>query len=116
MSDVKYSDRVILSAYRADDDEPERLCRLCSLLTHIISKNRDKEYRHLVGNLVEIRDHKGDLTVRWRIYPMGHWIKAVNLGWELEGEHNIEHYVALEVDDYGKDKLVSIHGCETDHG
>ena len=91
---MRYSDRVILSANRADDMEEDRISMLCDALKQIIDRSKRTE---LFINLIELRDHKGELTVRWAKRPSDLWVSIVNKAWEDQCECLIEHYVVVEI-------------------
>lgn len=89
---MTYSDRVILSANRADDKEEDRISRLCDALKQIIEASKGTK---LFINLVELRDHKGELTVRWAAKPNSSWVKIVNKAWEDQCECYVFHFVEV---------------------
>jgi len=109
MSDVGYSDRIILSTNGSDDNKLEGICILCGLLKYLASHNKDKKHINIIDNIIELRDYGRRLVVRWRVTPKILWEKAVNDGVKYEDNYVIVHCLAPDADDYSKDKMVGFY-------
>jgi hypothetical protein len=105
---MAHSDRIIISANRADDLEEHRISRICDALKQII---KDAEHTNLFINLIELRDHKGELMARWAIKPREEWMDIVNKAWQDQGECQVDHYaVAFWEDGSSEDFFVKAFG------
>lgn len=60
-------EKVIISANRSDE-EPFRLERLQRVVGYVCAKTEDSN-SGIFSKIIEIRDHKGLLTVRWKDKP-----------------------------------------------
>lgn len=73
----------------ADEGRQERLERFEKDLQSRLGLTREQ----LVSRIDRIEDHKGDLTIEWRIVPSGAERQAAELAWEAQLEYTVHHVV-----------------------
>jgi hypothetical protein len=84
---------ITIGCYR----ETERLGRVLDTFQKALTlARRDGRDADLLGQLVSLHDHKGDLTAKWRDLTLAQSLfRYVNAAWEDQCECNVQHEGAL---------------------